>query len=397
MKAMSFSLTMLFLVFVSIAHAADAASALDTAPNPDTPAKPDKRGATAAALGDVMVLTINGPCPPLALVQKYKLLVNGAYTGIAAQGCLTVEQTDKSTAGQITFLLRKDSDPPPADTAAAWRTLIGGPWQGRGTHTGREVIFGVSDETGEEIPVTDGTQTFQWSPAWKMWAGGLVFLAVILIFAMLARASALLRDVGSTTSVPLDQRTFSLARTQMAWWTLVIVGSYIYEWIASGTMPPLSAQALALMGIYSVLTVGSRSVDLARDTHFPPSIPRFFRDLVSDESGVAIHRLQMLIFTIIVGLMFVYQVLTTASMPALEPYTLAIIGISGATYVGLKSTEPQPKQSEGTTQQAAADAKIPDPTISGNEIKSGYTEGKPEQQPQAHDVDNDPKSAYSAG
>ncbi|WP_248322683.1 hypothetical protein [Caballeronia sp. Sq4a] len=142
------------------------------------------------------------------------------------------------------------------------------------------------------------------------------------------RAIALLRDIGSSTSLSLDQRTFSLARTKMAWWTLIIVGSYTYEWIASGTMPPLSAQALALMGIYSVLTVGSRSVDLARETHFPPSVPLFFRDLVSDESGVAIHRLQMLVFTVIVGLMFVHQVLTTASKPALEPYTLSIIGIS---------------------------------------------------------------------
>lgn len=373
MKAIRGLLAMLFLVFVSLANAA---------------AKP-----LPAALGDVVALTMTGPCGSLDTVQKYKLLVNGAYTGIAAQGCQNVSDS----AGQVQFLLRKDSDPPAPDTAAAWRTLIGGPWTGPGTATERTIKFGISDEAGKEVPTTDGERMFLWSPGWKMFAGALVFLLVIFIFVVLAWKTALLRDVGSTASVGHDERTFSLARTQMAWWTLIIVGSYIYEWIASGAMPPLSAQALALMGIYSVLTVGSRSVDLARDTHFPPSVPLFFRDLVSDESGVAIHRLQMLVFTIIVGLMFVYQVLTTTSMPPLEPYTLAIIGISGATYIGLKSTEPTPKPVDGLEQTAPVAPAAPDPAAGGNDVKSAYTAGAPAQQQAEQDVGHDPKSAYSAG
>ncbi|WP_321945386.1 hypothetical protein [Paraburkholderia sp. J10-1] len=388
MKAIHGLLAMLFLVAASLVNAADAPGATDTSTKPATLYRP-----RPVALGDIVAVTLKKqPCQSLAVVQKYRLLVNGAYTGIAAQGCQNVALPDGSTAGQIQFLLRKDSDPPAPETAAAWRTLIGEPWQGQGTPTEREIAFGVSDEAGNEIPVMDGTQTFRWSPVWKMIAGGAVFVAVIFIFVLLARQTALLRDVGSTTSVPLNRRTFSLARTQMAWWTLIIVGSYIYEWLASGVMPPLSAQALALMGIYSVLTVGSRSVDLARDTQFPPSVPRFFSDLVSDESGVAIHRLQMLIFTVIVGLMFVYQVLTTVSMPALEPYTLAVIGISGATYIGLKSTEPQPKPVDPA--QPATPADTP---ASSNGIKSGYAEGDATQQAGAQEVEDDVKAAYSAG
>jgi len=47
----------------------------------------------------------------------------------------------------------------------------------------------------------------------------------------------------------------------------------------------LSGQALVLMGIYSVLGVSSRGVDLSRQTAFPATTPHFFQDLTSDEMG----------------------------------------------------------------------------------------------------------------
>ncbi|MBN3753689.1 hypothetical protein G3N95_12125 [Paraburkholderia sp. Tr-20389] len=327
----------------------------------------------STALGDIVSVPIGTPCPPLSVVTKYKLLVDGAYTGIAAQGCRNYKDhvaagTPDQEIGHIQFLLRKDSDPPAPETAVAWRTLIGSPWAGPGTARVRQIDVGVSDESDKDIAVSGASAQFVWSPLWKLWAGVFAFVVVVALFVYLGAKTSLLRDVGSSTSVDFNKRTFSLARTQMAWWTVIIVGSYIFEWIASGTMPPLSAQALALMGIYSVLTVGSRGVDLARETSFPSEkMPRFFRDLVSDESGVAIHRVQMLVFTVVVGVMFIYQVVATASMPALEPYTLIMIGISGATYIGLKSTEPQPKSDNET--DAAAGSGPP----AGNDIKSGYS------------------------
>jgi hypothetical protein len=360
MKAISWIFAVVVLAVLAIAKAHAAASA--AAP-------------VEVALGDIVSVPIGVACPSYATVQKYKLLVNGSYMGIAAQGCVNdVDAAKDKPTSHIQFLLRKDSDPPASETAVAWRTLIGRPGAKNDTPMTRMINFGVSDENGKDISAANPGMTFIWSPEWKSWAGGIVFVIVLLLFVLLGAFTSLVRDVGRAVSVPFKQRTFSLARTQMAWWTLIVVGSYIYEWIASGTMPPLSAQALALMGIYSVLTVSSRSVDLNRQTKFPPSSPGvFFNDLVSDESGVAIHRVQMLVFTIIVGLMFIYQVVTTTSMPALEPYTLTMIGISGATYIGLKATEPQPKQEENADNAAGAAA--PGPIADGG-IKAGYSEGE---------------------
>ncbi|WP_321934529.1 hypothetical protein, partial [Paraburkholderia sp. J8-2] len=126
MKAIHGLLAMLFLVAASLVNAADAPGATDTSTKPATLYRP-----RPVALGDIVAVTLKKqPCQSLAVVQKYRLLVNGAYTGIAAQGCQNVALPDGSTAGQIQFLLRKDSDPPAPETAAAWRTLIGEPWQG---------------------------------------------------------------------------------------------------------------------------------------------------------------------------------------------------------------------------------------------------------------------------
>jgi hypothetical protein len=358
MKAMKWLLTMIVLSASALTNVFAASAATTT---------------DSTALGDIVEVPIDSPCPPLSTTTKYKLLVNGAYTGITAQGCMNYDLPAKAgektgqKGGRIQFLLRKDSEPPAPDTAVAWRTLIGTPWTGHGTSRVRVISVGVSDENDKDIATSGASVNFVWAPLLKLWVGAAAFGVVVVLFVLLGAKTALLRDVGASTSVPFKERTYSLARTQMAWWTVIIAGSYIYEWIASGTMPPLSAQALALMGINGVLTVTSRGVDLVRETHFPATVPHFFHDLVSDESGVAVHRVQMLVFTIIVGGMFAYQVVATASMPALEPYTLTLIGISGATFIGLKSTEPQPKL-EDKTQLATSNGQT---NASG--IKSGYS------------------------
>jgi hypothetical protein len=152
-----------------------------------------------------------------------------------------------------------------------------------------------------------------------------IALTTVALFLFLGAKTALLRDVGAETNVPFQQRTFSLARTQMAWWTAIILVSYVFEWLALGGVPALSAQPLVLMGFYSVLGVTARGVDLSRRTQFPPTTPHFFRDLTSDEGGVAVHRVQMLIFTIVVGLMFLNQVITTCSMPRFDINTLLLL------------------------------------------------------------------------
>jgi hypothetical protein len=64
------------------------------------------------------------------------------------------------------------------------------------------------------------------------------------------------------------------------------------------------------------------------------------KDLTTDLNGVALHRLQALVWTLALGVVFVIAVYRDWAMPAdFSPTLLALMGISGAGYVGFKYPE----------------------------------------------------------
>ena len=65
----------------------------------------------------------------------------------------------------------------------------------------------------------------------------------------------------------------------------------------------------------------------------------FFRDLTTDLNGPTVHRLQVLIWTLALGGVFVVGVYRDLAMPNFSGTLLALIGISGAGYVGFKYPE----------------------------------------------------------
>lgn len=303
-----------------------------------------------ASLGNSISVPIDGVCPLASDLGKYQLMVNGMRLGVTAQGCQPAVGGGK--ARMLFMLTGVDQEQP--ENAGAWHALIGLPFDGGGSAIERKVEFEAAGEDASPMGVVALPFLL---PAWRIWVAVVVIVGIAVLLVWLGIGSALLRDVGVATSLSAQQRTYSLARTQMAWWTFIIAASYVYRWMTRDTIPALNGQALALMGVNSAIAVVSRGVDLSRGTSFPSVKPHFFNDLISDESGVAIHRLQMLIFTVIVGLVFLHTVITTGTMPAVEPYTLTLIGISGATYIGFKAKEPQPKAEEASEDGAADDGK----------------------------------------
>ncbi len=67
----------------------------------------------------------------------------------------------------------------------------------------------------------------------------------------------------------------------------------------------------------------------------------FFNDVLSDVNGVTLHRFQMLIWTIVLGLIFVWEVWSKLMMPDFSETLLALMGLSAATYIGFKIPEKQ--------------------------------------------------------
>jgi hypothetical protein len=69
----------------------------------------------------------------------------------------------------------------------------------------------------------------------------------------------------------------------------------------------------------------------------------FLNDILSDVNGVTFHRFQVVVWTIVLGLIFIWEVWTKLAMPTFTDTQLALMGISAGTYIGFKIPERQTK------------------------------------------------------
>jgi hypothetical protein len=67
----------------------------------------------------------------------------------------------------------------------------------------------------------------------------------------------------------------------------------------------------------------------------------FVNDILSDEGGISFHRFQMLAWTLVLAFIFISKVVDGLVMPDFDTTLLALMGISGGTYVGFKLPSQQ--------------------------------------------------------
>jgi hypothetical protein len=65
----------------------------------------------------------------------------------------------------------------------------------------------------------------------------------------------------------------------------------------------------------------------------------FWRDICNDGNGASFHRLQVVIWTLVLGATFIQTVAKMMSMPEFSDTLLTLLGISNATYLGFKIPE----------------------------------------------------------
>lgn len=227
--------------------------------------------------------------------------------------------------------------------------------------------------------------------------------AIGLAFVLAGVGTNLLRTRALSGSASGERPyAFSLGRTQMAWWTFIAVLSSLFVWTLT-TRFIVTGDLIVLMGISAATAVGAVVVDaakqagaaahaarvaadvakaetaaaavestilqqssaangaalstsaaplrmavavqadrlasLARAATPPASTGGFLRDILSDENGISFHRFQMATWTVVLGVYFVFEVVVTREMPELSPQLLALMGISGSTYLGFKFPE----------------------------------------------------------
>lgn len=263
--------------------------------------------------------------------------------------------------------------------------------------------------------------------AYKNWTLMLVLVLLAGIVAAviyLARRSELLRDYGPPQLSDKKRRPYSLARTQMAFWTVLILGTFGFLYLVTGNYQTLTAQSLTLLGIAATTALASAAIDTRKSSTVnadlndfkpkkakldqelkeirgrisalqadkqkdpkegngelgkleidekekaskleglekavkekesyltKPASEGFWIDILTDKDGVTLHRLQIVLWTIVLGVFFIWEVWDHLLMPVFSTELLALMGISSGAYLGYKIPE---KQSEAEDEEEDKD------------------------------------------
>jgi hypothetical protein len=174
----------------------------------------------------------------------------------------------------------------------------------------------------------------------------------------------MLRDSSIASPKP-----FSYSRVQLAWWTVIVFSSIISILFLHKGIPAIFNSTLYLLGISSATTAAARMIDVS-DQQKNDSVRHqdssagvnFLIDILSDENGISIHRFQAVLFNILFGGWFIYNVIYNLALqnidniiPDIQPNYLVLLSLSSITYTAVKTTEnrnPRHIESEFITDEA---------------------------------------------
>lgn len=201
-----------------------------------------------------------------------------------------------------------------------------------------------------------------------------------------------------------SSNSYSLGRVQMAFWFTLTIISFFFIWLITDAYDIITPTILALIGISAgtslsaVIIDNSKSTELLNQTIIlqneknnldaeildldnqikvvpspgnlsdiqflkkskevrrneimpvlkkniivltPQKSEGFFNDILMDVNGVSFHRLQMVVWTVVLGMIFLYSVWKSLSMPEFSATLLALQGLTAGTYLGFKFPEKQ--------------------------------------------------------
>jgi|GEM_PF-3658269 len=167
---------------------------------------------------------------------------------------------------------------------------------------------------------------------------GLFFLLLIAFTVYLIDKKDLLLEETNGT------RTYSLAKTQLWYWSSIILFSFFVIWYITDDINTIEPSSLVLLGISLGTSGVSKVIDNAGTTGaagapLKQSSGGFWTDILT-ESGVAtVHRFQIVMFNLVIGFFFIFKVFGTLKMPVLNDTLLLLMGISSATFTTLKALQ----------------------------------------------------------
>ncbi len=315
-------------------------------------------GATAAepappGLGDILSIRIPGGVSCDATIADVRLLLDGLDTGLRPRGC---------DPGSDTLAFRLARSDARGDVDLAWSAILRDPWDTPkdGFLRGFRMTL-AKPEPGSGIMKPIYSAAIQLTIVREGWLiAGFALIALAWAGAILAGSrSGMLRDSNSTACG--TERSYSLARVQMAWWFALVIGAYVFLWVLTDDLTQMNSSILALIGISGATGLTAAGIDSTEGRQVPET-RHFFHDILTDADGITLARLQLLIWNLVLGVIFLSRVFTDFKMPAFDVSTLGLLGISAGAYVGFKVPEKQTKPDAAAAQ--VADAADP---------KAGYT------------------------
>jgi hypothetical protein len=368
-------------------------------------------------LKDQIVVTVSN-------IDKTKPLTNQILY-LNARPLKGVKAQPEAASGDTQQVFRFDLM---ADSSAEWReSLIAA----RGDH---RLDLSVGPATDGATPLPSNVKL---KLVLKSWYDPFLYVALVVLVVGLiwwGWGKGLLQDVSPVPVTGGGSATYSLARFQMLFWFVVVIGAWCFISITIDTSAVLNTQVLGLMGISAVTGLAAvamdsnkwntavtqrRTLEVERDglllrldgqpgqpglralvsgaraaaavaagaggaaagaggaaaapatTPVPGNLADlekeladkevrlgqvqaelnrspaltaaasqgWMKDLLSDDGGVSVHRLQILVWTLAVGVYFAIYVIRNLQMPELDDKILTLMGISSGTYIGFKFPE----------------------------------------------------------
>jgi len=217
----------------------------------------------------------------------------------------------------------------------------------------------------------------------------------LLVFVLLLCTRQGVTEAPSPLAASPGTPAVSLSKTQMAFWFFVGLGTFFYIWVVTGEFNNIiTPQVLILMAISGGTALGTSAVrtlqqaaavQTLRDMQSPvsriaaltataptglsrpladevqslrdslslserveasklgkPTRKSLLGDLFRDDTGVSLPRLQLGIWTMVLGVMFVVFVVHELAFPSFDNNLLLLMGISNGAYLGFRTSERQP-------------------------------------------------------
>jgi len=235
---------------------------------------------------------------------------------------------------------------------ASWKKLLGGLGKER-----KEVPVSIGLINGPPLPSTYRAEFL------RLGGGNLgifIVLAVVLGigFLLVAKKTGALRDTepppkdAAGPPIKTTDRAYSLSRTQIAVWTMLVVYAYLFIWLITGEYnTEIPRTILAILGISAGTYATAAAVDKGKEkdvTDKDGAVTKGatvakstgpFEDLFTSASGADLHRVQFGLWSVVLMIVFVVTVYDTLAMPQFDASLLGLMGISSAAYAGMKIPE----------------------------------------------------------